>query len=256
MFSFRNFLPKKKDTPRPPAPKTLPPPVPVLGNGPLKTYGVSIPNFSFKDFKWGEFSPNNDLFFTGGDSYIQFLYVIDGKCADYDDAKLINSRMKHNLATKAAQITDHVNSENPDILTGLFLNTDVKLMSEKGTERGASCCLTAVTDSNIAVVNVGNTRAVIGKANGTYENLHTLYTPDVQFRKREHNDAFLIVASDGLYSILSEEVVVNRVHEMLGNTKNKLKDVCTSLTAMATAYADSDHDDITVMIALLNQEST
>ena len=76
-----------------------------------------------------------------------------------------------------------------------------------------------------------------------------IYNPDIFVAKRNEYQDFLVIASDGLYDVMSNQEIVNFIHEQFKTTFN-LNTVAKKLVYYSI-YTKNTMDDVSVIIILL-----
>jgi len=123
------------------------------------------------DVKGRKAHDDEDRLLIASTLHLQIVGVLDGHGGG-EAADFVRTRLLSKLTSNGGPGPD----EAASALEEAFFAVDSELLAETDTKSGACACVCAISSDSITVANVGDSRAVLGTADGA-EVLHRLHNP-------------------------------------------------------------------------------
>mmetsp|Transcript_28972 Transcript_28972/g.67093 ORF Transcript_28972/g.67093 Transcript_28972/m.67093 type:complete len:637 (+) Transcript_28972:43-1953(+) len=128
---------------------------------------------------------------------MHLLGVLDGH-GGAEAAEFVQARLPEELTSNS-----HVPDDIPAALTDAFLKVDVDLLSTTDANAGACACICALAGNTLVCANIGDCRALVGKANGQVVCLTEDHRPSRPSERRRVEEAGGIIMHGRVYGILA-----------------------------------------------------
>ncbi|KAJ8436563.1 hypothetical protein Cgig2_031504 [Carnegiea gigantea] len=204
----------------------------------------------------------------------------------------ITAEMERSAAAAASESQGQVKVDWNGVMGRSFARMDEEVAAEAGDDAavkaavGSTALVVVVGKEEVVVANCGDCRAVLGVSGGAAlplsrdhkperpdekerveaagGNPYVIAEPEVIVRKRTVSDEFLIIASDGLWDVVSNELACELVSKCLRgrvrrNVYEEFSGNCAAAAATVLAelaLARGSRDNISVIVVELQRSSS